>query len=162
MATIGFLSFSDFLEELKQTALWGQPVRVQEYHRSKINGEYLPLTHYTFCIEAAVENIADQNVLVCRFVTGRLSTLPQHGQVKLERIERRNRIAARILRQRLQAEGFPVGKGLIAAAAQSETEADPGGLWSEEDFNDDQDEPASDSPADQSPGENSPGENSPD
>lgn len=127
MATVGFLTFTDFLEEIKNSSFWAQPVRVQQYHKST-NDERMPsVKYFTFIVEAAVQVIDE--VLVCRFITGRTNAIPGSDEGRLKKLDERNRRAAAILVHRLKEEGFLVSRGLIAAAAGSQTEADPDGLW---------------------------------
>lgn len=138
MAVIGFLRYSDFLAELKSVPLWGEPIRVQQYHKSVAVDKKLPIKWVTFYVEAAIYLFDSSHTLVCRFVTGKTNTISYGGpdqNDKLEKLDRRNRRAANILRQALEeSEGFTVRPGLIAAAAESQTEADPQGLWTADDL----------------------------
>lgn len=134
MAVIGFFSYTDFLSELKSTPLWGEAVRVQQYHESAVADRNLPLAWYTFYVEAAVHLTDVNQTLVCRFVTGKVNTMGDHNREKLVELDKRNRRGANMLREALRAEGFTVRPGLIAAAEESKTEADPEGLWTFEDL----------------------------
>ncbi len=131
MAVIGFFSYSDFLDEIKQTALFGQPVRVQAYYKLKGDKTGL-LQKYTFITEVAVQvtGLSDtSDVLVCRFITGETSVMnADNDQSWLGRLDQRNRRVAGLVRQRLQAAGYHTRTGVFANAKHSEIESDPGDL----------------------------------
>jgi hypothetical protein len=142
MGVIGFLRFTDFLEELSD---YSPPeivtVRVQEYHKSTVSSNLSPLEHYTFCVEAAFDDGVD--VAVCRFITASLNVFASHDHEKLEKLEQRNRRAAEILRRRLKREGYTVAKGLIASAEESKVETSPDGglcLWPNKELANDTDD----------------------
>lgn len=139
MATIGFLNIHDFIEELERHILGAAPIRVQHYHRA-VGDKNLPITYYTFMVVASAE--VDGNTLVCRFVIGKISVMANIDQEKLTRLDRRTRQAAQILRRRLAEAGFRVGAGLISAADESQTQADPRGLWTYEELDNEPEEPA--------------------
>lgn len=134
MAVIGFLSYADFLAELRSRPLWGKPIRVQPGCLAVADSEYGPnIRHYTFFVEAAIEvqNPDDQSdILVCRFIIAQTTAISGTDNDKLFEFSERGRWAAKILIQALQEASFIVRPGVITAAAESKTEADPGDLWS--------------------------------
>lgn len=146
---IGFLAFSDFLEELKSQPLWGEPVRVQDYYESTHVKSLAPLEWLTFFVEIAIHT--NNAILVCRFLTSRIQVFARDEQEKVKRYTRRNKRAAQIVRSRLEREGFKIRPGLVAGAADSKTEASPDGLWSTWQELDDDPQPEAPQPANAEP-----------
>ncbi len=138
MAVIGFFNYQDFLEEIKDAVLWGQPVRVQAYNVSRGDKSGV-LKYYTFIVEVAVQVIiggADVvDVLVCRFITAKTQAMTGVDGHRLEKLDKRNRRAAGIMRRRLEADGYRVRKGLVAATKDSDIESDPVDVWTAADLN---------------------------
>lgn len=137
MAVIGFLKFSDFLAELAATSLWGEPVRVQDYHRSRPHKQ-LPINYIIYVVEAAIEVErplgGGTHTLVCRFIVGRadyMSNAPGNDE-RHDRLVRRTVRAADLLRERLVLEGYKARPGLIISLDEINVETDPGDLWSKE------------------------------
>lgn len=131
MPTVGFFNLTDFLEELEHHVLGPVPVRVQGYHTST-RDKALPLIHLTFITIAAIH--IDGETLVCRFITGKISAMDDVDHPKVEKLNRRNQRAITILRERIEAAGYKVRAGIISTADESQTQADPQGLWTRQEL----------------------------
>lgn len=121
MATIAFFKFSDFVREVRGTAPAGAPpvVRLEALTKT-VNGDPSPLVRFELWLTAQPNG----DVLVARFLTGSclkifLSHEPHH--------ELNQKLAERILRERLAAQGFDVRPGVIEH--ETTLQAHGEGLW---------------------------------
>lgn len=124
MATVAFLTFSDFMAELATLAAsqYALLVRIQPYHRRQSHSNGMPIFTYTYYTEAACET-PHGDTLVCRIEIGSAQVLgtPMNGeQQKLDRLEELGQQVATALGQQVFTLAAPhriaLGKGLLVAA----------------------------------------------
>lgn len=128
MSVVGFLTYQDFLIELKQlpkNGTTGRIIRVQDYYRIH-HVPQMPAS-VKFFVLIAVDTGPD--VLVCRLLTG---SAKKYDRENVARMERRNKWAAWMIKDNLEKTlggGFEIRPGIIAASQKSETEANSDWLW---------------------------------
>ena len=126
MATIGFLRYEDFLDELKETAGEGQVVRIETIHNSlPTNTPPLKIVRNSVIAAAQVGDVT----LVAYFIIGETNSLsPERVQLAARLTEH----AGRLLGEDLEANGFSIRKGIVAGTLNVGTECYPGQLWTEQ------------------------------
>jgi hypothetical protein len=134
MSIIGFLTYQDFLIELKETsaAQSQQVVRVQDYSIAEYSSPQPDIgrvVRIKFYVLIGLDT--GQDVLVCRMCTG---SEFKYNRENVNRLERRNTRAAWFVKKSLQGLGFETRPGIIAASQETKTEAKPGNLWNTRDL----------------------------
>ena len=131
MAVIGFTTYLDFIDEINSVIPCFQPVRVQSYQKLESIHNGMAQSR-TFFVELSTQVIrADGvvDVLVCRFITGQPTIFSNHDPDQLAEFVTRNHIVTMNFRRDLANREYRVAGGLIAAAADSHTQATLDPIW---------------------------------
>jgi hypothetical protein len=115
MATIGFVTYEDFRNEVRDAGV--RTVRMQDYVKRRRNSA--GVNEAEIYVELAADNGTD--TYVCRFSFGGGWDVPVDSErAKLDRAQENAERAMEILRGDLERMGVQVRPGLIAAAQESQ------------------------------------------
>lgn len=117
MAVIGFLEWSDFLKELKESKLPSPVVRVQAVTRGT---DWIRW-------EIFVCALTEKDLLVARFTLGGLWAFELGLNDKEKKLEEKAQEVCKMLTKALQEEGFSVRAGLVAGCEEAKVTTNP--IW---------------------------------